>query len=310
MSRDPAYALTPFLFLLVALAAPRAAYAQACCAGSSAVTPARLGLHEDVLAGVSLKIGGVLGNYGVDGTYMPQPPHTTELDLEQDWVFAARITKRAQVALLLPTIETYRWYPGIRANGGGVGDINVGGRYDFVLAGERRVVPGIALLVGGTFPSGIPPEQATEPLAVNATGIGAFQGNVGVAVEQYWGPWLANVSGIVAERATRHVEGVDETLGTQLTAIASASYTFRSEAAVGLVGSYTAEGDASINGASDPYSHKRVLTVSAVALYPVTDSVRVQGNLFITPPASSFGENQPATAGMTLTVLLGITAPP
>ena len=76
-----------------------------------------------------------------------------------------------------------------------------------------------------------------------------------------------NVSGIVAQRATRHVQGVDETLGTQLTGIAAVAYTFQSEAAVGGVASYAAEGNATINGSPDPDSHKRILTLSGVALY-------------------------------------------
>ena len=292
---------------LVLALLPARAHAQACCAGSGAVTPARLALHEDALVGTTLHVGGVLGNYAPDGTYTAQPPHTTEVDVEEDLLAAARVTKRGQLSLLIPLIETYRAYPGQSAHSGGVGDINVGARYDFVLAVEALYVPGIALLAGATFPTGKPPEQATAPLAVDATGIGAFQANVGLAIEETWRNWLVNVSGIVAQRATRHVQGVDETLGTQLTGIAAVAYTFQSEAAVGVVASYAAEGNATINGSPDPDSHKRILTLSGVALYPITDEVRIQGGLFLTPPVSSFGANQPASAGMTLTLLMGFT---
>ncbi len=313
MSRDPAPAARwlGVSAVLSLLSAAPSARAQACCAGAGAVTPARLGLHEDALVGTTLHVSGVLGNYAPDGTYTPQPADTHEVDLEEDLLMAVRVTKRGQLALLVPLVETFRAYPGPpaqSAHGGGVGDINVGARYDFSLAGESRYVPGIALLAGLTVPSGRPPEQATQPLAVDATGIGAYQGNVGLALEQTWGgAWLVNVSGIVAQRAPRTVQGVEETLGTQVTGIAAVAYTFPSEAAVGFVGSYAAEGDAVINGAADPESHKRVLTLSGVALYPLTDALRVQGSLFLTPPVTSLGANQPATAGMTLTLLFGLS---
>jgi hypothetical protein len=292
---------------LVLAVTPHLAHAQACCAGSSAVTPARLALHEDALVGTTLHVAGVIGSYGVDGTYSPQSPGSSEVDVEEDLLLAIRLTKRAQLAALVPLVETFRSGLGQSAHGGGVGDINIGGRYDFVLTRESRFVPGIALLLGATFPTGRPPEEAQAPLAVDATGIGAFQGNVGLALEQTWGSWLVNASGILAQRATRNVLGVDETLGTQLTGIGAVAYTFRNEAAVGVVGSYAAEGNATINGSTDQGSHKRGLTLSGVMLYPLTDSVRVQGSLFVMPPVSSVGANEPATLGATLTILMGIT---
>ena len=304
MSRDVRAAAALLCALFVH---PAAAHAQACCAGSGAVTPARLALHEDALVGTTLHVGGVLGNYAPDGTYTGQPAHTTEVDVEEDLLAAVRVTKRGQIAVLIPIDETFRSVPGTSAQSGGVGDINLGARYDFVLARESRYVPGIALLAGLTVPSGKPVESATQPLAVDATGIGALQGNVGLAVEQTWGAWLANVSGIVAQRATRNANGVSETLGSQVTGTGAVAYTFRNESALGGVVSYAAEGNATLDGATDPNSHKRVLTLSAIGLYPLSDSVRIQGSLFLTPPVSTLGANQPATIGVTLTLLAGFS---
>jgi hypothetical protein len=293
--------------LLLALSPARIAHAQACCAGSSAVTPARLALHEDALVGTTLHVGGVLGSYAVNGAYSPQGPGSTEVDVEEDLLLAVRLTKRAQLAALIPLVETFRSGLGASAHSGGVGDINLGARYDFVLARESRYIPGVAVLLGATFPTGRPPEEAQAPLAVDATGIGAFQGNVGLALEQTLCAWLVNLSGILAQRAARNALGVDETLGTQLTGIGAVAYTFRSEAALGLVGSYAAEGNATINGSPAEGSHKRGLTLSGVMLYPLTDTVRVQGSVFVMPPVSSVGANEPATLGATLTILMGIS---
>lgn len=293
--------------LLAAVTRAPDAVAQACCAGSGAVTPARLALHEDALVGMTLHASGVLGTYAPDGSYMGQPAHTSEADFEEDLLGAIRVTKRGQLALLVPFVQTYRATPGLHEGGGGIGDINVGARYDFVLAGESRFIPGIAALAGLTIPTGKPVALSNEPLATDATGTGAFQGNFGIAVEQTWGAWLVNLSGILAQRASYTARGVSETLGTQVTGLGAVAYTFRSEAALGFVVSYATEGNATLDGVTDLNSHKRGLTLSAVGLYPINDALRLQGSLFILPPIGQLGANQPATLGVTFTVLYGFS---
>jgi len=306
MSRSVGVLVASLALSAVLAIAPRA-HAQACCAGSAAVTPARLGLHEDALVGTTFHAGTVLGSFAPDGTFASQPPGTREVDLEEDILAAVRVTSRGQLAVLVPVVETYRQIPGRHEWGGGVGDVNVGGRYDFLRAGESRFIPGIALLAGLTLPTGTPVAASTQPLATDATGIGAFQGNVGVALEQTWNAWLVSLSGLLAQRASYTADGVQETLGTQLTALGAVAYTLESDAALGLVVSYAAEGNATQDGVTNPDSHKRALTLSGVGLYPINDSLRLQGSVFVVPPVSQLGANQTATLGLTLTLLLGFT---
>ena len=169
----------PILGLLLACV-PARAWAQACCAGGSAVTPGRLEVHEDALVGVQLKASSMIGSYDTGGAFAVPGAGEAEQDFEEDLIGAVRVLRRGQVALLVPFAETRRAdsLDGGQI-GGGVGDINVSARYDFVVAGESRSVPGIALLGGITFPTGKPTEQATPPLQVDATGIGAYQANAG-----------------------------------------------------------------------------------------------------------------------------------
>ena len=119
------------------------------------------------------------GSYDTGGRFHGSPAGATEFDFEEDLFGAVRVLRRGQVALLAPFVETQRQ---TRVDGGhlgaGVGDINASFRYDFFLAGESRYVPGVALLGGVTLPTGRAPESATAPLAVDATGIGAWQANV------------------------------------------------------------------------------------------------------------------------------------
>jgi len=288
------------------------AHAQACCAGGAAITPGRLEPHEEALVGVQLHAASVTGSYDVNGAYHASSPGTPEVDTEEDIFGALRVLGRGQVALLVPIDETYRRTPADGAHfGGGIGDVNLSGRYDFFLAGQSRTIPGIAALAGITFPTGKSLTgsalaqfgplfgSATQPLAVDATGIGAFQFNLALALEQTFGPWLVNTTAIVAKRTPAG----GETLGTQVTFLAAGAYTFPNDAAVALSASYAFEGDGTIGGADVPGSGKSVTVVTASGLWPLADTWRLLGGVFADPPIDGLGNNQPAQVGVTFTAI-------
>ena len=289
---------------IVAVAVPAVAHAQACCAGSSAVTPGRLALHEDALVGIEARATDGYGSFDPTGTFVSMPSGTSELDLEQDVFGAIRVLSRGQAALLVPIVETRRTTPSDAELGGGIGDVNASVRYDFVYAAEARYVPGIAVLAGVTVPTGTPPESAQKPLATDATGVGTYQANLGISVEKALGPWLVGATGLVAVRAARTAEGVTEQLAAQWTALAAVAYTFRSEAAVALSTSLTVEGDATIDGVMEPNTHRRLVAISASGTMPLSDQLRLQGALTLDPPVASFAANQSVVGtGITVTVL-------
>jgi hypothetical protein len=294
--------LSAALIAAAIVAASRRASAQACCAGAGAVTPGRLAIHEDALVGLQLKTANVFGSFSSDGSYAADPAHTTEWDFEQDLFGALRVLPRGQLALLVPFIETYRRNPKQSSFGGGLGDINLSARYDFVLAGEARYIPGIAVLAGVTFPTGESIESSEDLLGTDATGIGTYQANLGLALEQTEGPWLFGVTGLVAKRATRTVGSVTTSLAAQWTLLASTAYTFPNDAAVAVIASYAVEGSPEINGVTRDAT-RRMPLFGMVGLYPFTDAWRLQGGLFLTPPISSLGRNTPAQLEFVLAVL-------
>jgi len=290
------------VFAIVSLVSARAG-AQACCAGAGALTPGRLSLHEDALVGTQLHAASVLGSFDDGGHYTPATPGSSELDFEEDLFGALRVARRGQIALLVPFVETRRVEQGLSELGGGIGDTNLSGRYDFFLAGQSRIIPGVAVLAGVTAPTGTPPDKAHKPLATDATGVGAWQANGGVAVEQIYGPWLLNVTQLVAWRAPRSVEGVDETLGPQWVTLVGGAYSFRDESSVALFGSYTIEGQATVNGTGAMASSRHVALVSVSGARPLSDSWRLQGSIFVNPPLSGLGRNQTSTTGLTITLI-------
>jgi hypothetical protein len=293
---------------VVLAGAPRDALAQACCAGSGALTPGRLALHEDALVGTELHGSVVVGEYGATpshvGQYTALPGGQGEGDFEQDLFGAVRLFKRGQVALLLPFVETYRKGNDAEGFGGGIGDMNLSARYDFVRAGESRYVPGIAALAGITAPTGRPPTSPIAgTLAVDSTGTGAWQGNFGLALEQSFGHWLFDASEIFAWRAPFSAQGVEDALAPQWTTLIGGGYVFDNQAAVALFGSYTYEGDPSINGFTLANSSRQLVLLGISGVYPVLERLRLQSSLFFNPPLSGFGAGQTAAVGLTFTVI-------
>jgi hypothetical protein len=289
------------------------AWCQACCAGGAAVTPARLGLHEDVLVGVQARVAAVPGLFDdASGRYVPEGPGSSELDLEQDLVAAVRLFRRGQLALDVPIVETRRMVPGDTEFGGGIGDINLGARYDFTLAGGSLVVPGVAVLLGVTVPTGRAADASHSPLATDATGIGAYQGVIGLALEQTFGPFYVGLSGLLSARSPHSATAVSsdgtsttttETLAPQGSIIVAGAYVFRSEAALGVSVACNADGNAVIDGSVAPNSGHRLTTLSLLGAVPLTDAWRTQGTLFVTPPWTGLSFDQTASVGFSLMLI-------
>jgi hypothetical protein len=294
----------PFVVVALLAYAPRAR-AQACCAGSSAVTPGRLALHEVGLVGLDARASAVVGSFGADGNYRARGSGTVEDDLEQDLFGSVRVFRHAQVSVLVPFVETVRRASTLHDTGGGIGDINLSARYDFLYAGQSRWVPGLALLAGVTFPTGRPVEPGTGPLAAGATGVGAFQINGAVAAEQVFGPWLVSLYGIVAARTPfsmdTSVGTVTETLAPQLSALASLAYVTTSEIALAAWVSLAYEGNPSIDGTTVPDSERITPSLGFGTVLPIGDHWRFQTNVAWNPPV--LGQNALATVGLTWTLV-------
>jgi hypothetical protein len=176
------------LACVFALAVPARAKAQSCCAGASALTPARLALHEDALVGLQLKAADLYGSFDGQRHFLGASAGAKELDFEQDLAGSVRVFKRGQLSAILPMVETYRRIPGLSEAGGDLGDLQLGARWDFTIPGSSVTIPAVALAAGVMLPTGRAPESASKPLATDATGIGAVQGSLALALEQASGP--------------------------------------------------------------------------------------------------------------------------
>jgi hypothetical protein len=268
--------------------APSAAHAQACCVGTGLVTPARLRMFEDYAVGMQTSFRNVMGSFASSGNYVASPSGDREVDLEQDLLAATRFGRHIQVALKVPFVETGRSEPGVSAFGGGLGDVAANLRYDITFAGDEPWWPGIAILAGVSAPTGRTVEESGDG---SATGLGSYEPNLGVAVEQVRGRMFLSLTGFVSQQTSRTVAGQNVSFGPRVTGLIAGGYAFANEVTVG--GFLTAM----------RRSDQSLVTGGAAVAVPLGDYWRVQGTLSGDLPFSGWGRNHPTGAGITASLL-------
>ena len=286
------------------LLSAHSASAQACCAGTAAVAPGRLMLHEPALVGGRVRTALGIGSYDANRNFRGNPRGTRELDFEQDVFGVVRVLRRGQVGVLVPVLESWRDSASTGSEfGAGIGDVRFNARYDFMWAGENQWVPGIALLLGASLPTGRAPEDAKQALGSDATGEGAARISVGIAFEQVWGPVLAQLGGVASKRANRHLQGLSSARAIEWSILGALGYSFPND--VGIAGSlaYTLEGNSSLDGATVPHTNQALLEATAAVSMPLGQSARLQAALFVTPPLDGAGRNRHAETGASLSLI-------
>lgn len=285
---------------LALLAHAPAALAQACCGGPTAYAPARLAPHEDALLGLQLEATDFYGSFDGQRRFVPASRGAAEIDLEQDLVAAVRVRPEAQVSLVLPMVETVRKVPGVAEGSGDLGDLQLAARWDFTLAGDHRVLPGVALIVGAVLPTGRAPEAAVKPLATDATGTGALQLAPALALEQAFGPALLTLQGSATWRSPHAAGTLTAQQGVAFALTATGAYVFESKLVLSLSATYAAELPARLDGVVVEGSGRASTRVGVAAGLPFAGKWRASGGVFSDLPLRGLGASQPAGAGASL----------
>lgn len=289
-SRSPELLLAAAVVAAAVALAPSAAHAQACCVGTGLVTPARLRMFEDYAVGMQTSVRNVMGSFAPSGNYVASPSGDNEVDFEQDLLAATRFGRHVQVALKVPFVETGRSETGMSSVfGGGLGDVAANLRYDLTFSGDDPWVPGIAILGGLSVPTGRTVEESTD--ASGATGLGSYEPNLGVAVEQVRGRMFLSLTGFVSKQTARSVGGQNLSFGPRFTGLLAGGYAFANEVTIGAFVTAMRRSD-----------EKLVTTGGAVAV-PLGDYWRAQATLSGDLPFSGWGRNRLTGAGITASLL-------
>lgn len=286
------------------LFAESAARAQACCASTSTIFPARLQDSENALVGFRAGASLVYGSFDDQRVLRGQPAGASETDFAQALLVTARAgNEPVQFSVSVPFAETLRSAGGLNDAGGGLGDLQLSMRWDVIRAGKDPIVPGIAPLLSITAPSGTAADAAKNALGADATGLGALQFGVGLAFEQIFGRTFFALATTAQFHAARDVAGVHSQLGPDLAATLGASYTFKNGWALGASFTYSNSFDTSIDG-KDVANTARALSQFAITgAAPLRSDMRLLGSLFFVPPISSVAQNEAGTIGLSLTLI-------
>lgn len=289
-----AWAAAVAVFLL---AEPRAA-AQACCVGASGLTPGWLANHERVLVGAQLRVSETHGTYPVRGTfYVPTPGRDARIETS---LFASvRLLPRLQASVFAPLVTTRRRSGGIVETRTSPGDVTLVSRYDLIRTGERRL-PGVALLAGLQAPAGTPPDRGSGLVGADVTGIGAWEGDVGLSLERSFGHVLLHATALVGFRAPRDVLGVEQRLGPRALYLLAGGWVFDDDAAILGTITHSSDGDASLAGVDAPGTGFRVTQAALLVVTPLSDTLRLRTSVFTDVPP--LGNNHAALGGTSISL--------
>ena len=239
--------------------------------------------------GVSTQASDQLGQSDAVGAYHTLEPGAGEQDFTENLLATVRLFERGQLGATLPFDESNRYVPGLHQFGGGIGDVSLSARWDFLYSNESAHFPGISLLGGVTFPTGVPAESASLPLGANTTGQGAWQGAAGLALERtFFDHFVVNGTALFTQSFVRHVSSgassVEEQLGTQFSGLFAAGWIFRNEAAVAATFTYSDTLDTRINRVAVPMSEVQINNLGVAGGLPITDEWRLQATAFFDLP--------------------------
>lgn len=285
---------------LAILGVARGARAQACCAGGNAFAPGRLPDDEWLLLGVQAIVRPNMGSFDARGRWVERPAFAQELDVEWDAYGSWRTPyRRLQATVLAPFVLTGRAVKGDSAAAFGFGDLNLALRLDAL--DPRGAVPGMAILAGVTFPTGVAPESATSHLAADATGQGTFRATVGPAFE--WrtrGPWVFDALALATLHAPRATGGVEQVRAPGVLGMVAATYVFAQGPSIGASASYSIEWESFVDGKAVAGSARRLLRLGVFGLHSLGRGFRLQGGLFVDPPIPYVGQNESAGVALSL----------
>lgn len=287
--------------------APKEALAAACCTSATVFGAGRLLVWEDAAAGLRLSGGRGLGQWDAPGVWRAYPAGFREHELRLEAWGIVRLARRTQLSLRTPWLGNLRSAGESSAFGHGFGDLQTGIRHELVSLGEYVELPAIAVTVGVLAPLGRRPEDSPLPLAVGATGRGAWELSLGVEIEESWGPWYARLeAGVRAPLAfTRTDLGVSQRFGPGGAVALSGGREVISNLVLGLMVSHDREARVNVDGAPVEGSAASSTSATAAASWRFHPHWTIQAAVTSAVLVDKLGANRPGLLTTTFGVRHG-----
>ncbi|HVK65877.1 MAG TPA: transporter [Polyangium sp.] len=285
----------------VLLLATRDASASACC-GSGHGLGQRLGPLERGAIGLSFRFSDRFGSYGHAGAFTLAPTGTLDAEgrAELGCLFAP--IPRLQLGLVAPVLLNIRGARDGTDVGGGFGDLSLSARFDIVSLTTTSAWPAIALTAGVSLPTGRSAADAKDPLATDATGLGAVEVRPGVFVEKNWDNEASAVfsASIGLRTPMTGARGERIELGPRIRLVAAAGPVFSTgwSLSAGLVHEY--ESAPSLGGATTADADRRRTAALLFAGYDISERFTALASLEVDLPVSSLGKNEPSAVAFAI----------
>lgn len=297
-----------WIALTIIVGAPGQALAAPCCVSATSFGVGRLLMWEDFAGGLQVSYARVLGEWDQNSRLRPNPEGYSEgVSIAQPWAIV-RLAERAELQGWAPIIINDRWSNGVHQIAGGLGDVGVAGRYQWVSIGEFEGLPSFATTLGVVGPTGRRVEQTSPPLFAGTTGRGCWGAFLAAETEYAYMPWFVRLEGAVTLFApfTRPDTRQRQRYGPLATSSLSAGRELvpdRLVTAVALTGEWQQK--IILNDAPVPQSQAHLYSIAASLSWRTSPHVTLIWNLSNSVWPDGFGRNRDARIGSTFGVRYG-----
>ncbi len=283
---------------LLLSAIPSRTEAAPCC-GTGFGLGGRLAVAERGAITLTERGATTVGSFDDAGRFVSSPTADHDRESRTELSVLGRVGTRVQLGATVPLVYTQRLAGGLRGGGGGVGDVAVHGRYDFVPVGGAGGWPGLAATLSVGAPTGRAAREARDPLGADATGLGAFEVRPGIALEKAWwrGFFVAFSSGLAVRTPFEGARGAVR-LGPRWSTVLAGgpSFAFGLSLAVGVQHDReVAPNDAGVTGLA-----RRRTSLLAIASYEFDLHWSIVAAGAVDPPLGGLGRNEPVFATATI----------
>jgi hypothetical protein len=293
------------VFSLIAVAPGRDAWAAACCLSSSAFGVGRLAPFEDFAILANQSFSRYAGHWDGRATWHSASYSESEFRTQLSGIVA--LHQRLELSASMPWLVTTKSASGTDESGYGIGDTQVGFRFEPIGSGEISGVPGIALVGGMTMPSGRARSERNHPLATDITGRGAWVLSASVVLEVARMRWfvLGGAGVTYSFEQDTALAGHTAQLGRGFQATVLSGVEVVPKWIASMLAHYAYEGAVTSDGASFPGTQKHDAGVGPAVAFQWTPNWTVQAGFDTGIYVNNMGKNHDGRYTATLGVRYG-----
>ncbi len=270
------------------------AWAAACCLSSSAFGAGRLASWETFAVVVNTSGSPVLGRWDETAAWRANAPGYSEAEWRAQLTGLVALHPRWQVNGRLPVVLTQKAAGGLSETGAGLGDSQLGVRFEPVFQGEYDFLPEFAVTAGVTIPSGRTTSASGTILGSDVTGRGAWALSTSLTAELARSIWFvqAGVGFAYSLPMAGYTPGSTQRFGLGWQGTVAGGVEARRGLVLSLVTRFGYEGPLTVDGAEVPGSTAYDFGLGPAVAYKLGDHWTLQGAVDVGVFASGLGENR------------------